>query len=1260
MSVLLRKLTLAAMLSPDEASEEFRHAAVKSLKRLIAGLRPCRRSFCGCKSSALPYPIIFGKGCLKADLVSALSTPPKNTAREAVEETAHENEECLIEFLQSENMSVAVGHLLSLFLQISETEASKGGTGSAKLRIDALSTLRILLFKVGTADALAFFLPGIASRLVNSVQSSKRMNAGLSELSYPSGAAGSSGAIEQAVRALAELLVLVLADERNLTALERRPLSAKSSAEPSSWEGHHLVAEAALETLRKVSNELKETKEKQAVHVNFSGSDAQDTAEGASGSNSLSSIVPKSGNPEAVDSFRVERNNAWLKHTVERISILLSLSFSALCRHPTPSVRLAVTEGTMMVMLTCRLTLEGSMSTLLECLLAMACDEWPYVASTAHAALMFLMTQESVGVLRDVKGDLKQVIYRLIERLPKAIFSGDESVTVFLFRQLLAAMFFAGPDGVSDCIFQSPAATTQFVTVMVQCFSFNSAFAGPLKQLSLVNRSSLGYIPGILELSIDKVAQTKEEKVLTEDLPHRLSLIGDGKPPSKDVTAGTLETQELPRMPPWFRQTVGRKFYRELAGILRLAGLSSMLVSGDTRHISVLIEELLAPLRRAPFDIQAEVYRGQVLVGGGQWQRTAATATSVLNEVFYGASGLWIHGSPLLFGGLHCSKERTISKMQYQEVAGITQDLKEDLHPSVWDPWEDFAQGLSCKILKECVGDVLHEFMSDAIWKLPLHSALDMSEANGTISQLHVHILEDNSSLQQVILEGIGVLGLSVGKLFEEQGFLGSVLYLLLERLGCTDYPVSSTADLALRVVSSACGYPSVRALIVASTDYIIDSLCRQLRHIDLYPNAPNMLAAVLRYTGAAQDLVPLLQEPMRCISLELEIPARQGYPVNTLPMLRALKEIVKAARSEGSCMLEKAILTSHAPHEKIDHTKNGEQCDDTVSMDILDEIISNLKESERCRQSVQDIVILCLNSCSPLMASNDQHKCLLALEIVEVGMVALASMDAVMKHEKEERERARNLVGHDDVSADFNETESPKLLPTMHRVWPHLAACLKHTTPSVLVQSVRVIASVVSSCGGEFFTRRFQKDTVPKFLNLLCQGTALQPNSEGGQKRLLPHFQGNYLSVHKEFAPASLLRVQEAVLTCITDIAKNKKSAPALTGSLEQLAAVVVGLACGITALQDCATQALIALSNIESDLLWILVADIAYGSGNLQSREVGSPGSVFPKVSKLLPPFLSTHQEALWIQLSGKDLDLNIDSSKAWTILSRMETCK
>lgn len=51
--------------------------------------------------------------------------------------------------------------------------------------------------------------------------------------------------------------------------------------------------------------------------------------------------------------------------------------------------------------------------------------------------------------------------------------------------------------------------------------------------------------------------------------------------------------------------------------------------------------------------------------------------------------------------------------------------------------------------------------------------------------------------------------------------------------------------------------------LVVANSDYIIDSICRQLRHLDLNPHVPNVLAAMLSYVGAANKIFPLLEEPV-------------------------------------------------------------------------------------------------------------------------------------------------------------------------------------------------------------------------------------------------------------------------------------------------------------------------------------------------------------------------------------------------------------
>lgn len=52
--------------------------------------------------------------------------------------------------------------------------------------------------------------------------------------------------------------------------------------------------------------------------------------------------------------------------------------------------------------------------------------------------------------------------------------------------------------------------------------------------------------------------------------------------------------------------------------------------------------------------------------------------------------------------------------------------------------------------------------------------------------------------------------------------------------------------------------------LVVANADYVVDSICRQLRHLDLNPHVPSVLAAMLSYIGVAHEILPLLEEPVK------------------------------------------------------------------------------------------------------------------------------------------------------------------------------------------------------------------------------------------------------------------------------------------------------------------------------------------------------------------------------------------------------------
>lgn len=142
--------------------------------------------------------------------------------------------------------------------------------------------------------------------------------------------------------------------------------------------------------------------------------------------------------------------------------------------------------------------------------------------------------------------------------------------------------------------------------------------------------------------------------------------------------------------------------------------------------------------------------------------------------------------------------------------------------------------------------------------------------------------------MKQVIIDGVGIFNLCLGKDFVSNGFLHSSLYLLLENLSSSNSRVRNAADTVLHILSSSSGYPTVSLyvmiliyflnfltfiidvfimqvghLVLENADYVIDSICRQLRHLDLNHHVPNVLASILSYIGVANKILPLLEEPV-------------------------------------------------------------------------------------------------------------------------------------------------------------------------------------------------------------------------------------------------------------------------------------------------------------------------------------------------------------------------------------------------------------
>ena len=104
MVVVLKKLTYGAMLSPSEASEEFREGVFRCFRALFLNLDLCANKSCSCKQIN-GSPILLAR----RDMQSPISVLPKYDS---------ETEECLLAFLHSHTAAAAVGHWLSLLLKV--------------------------------------------------------------------------------------------------------------------------------------------------------------------------------------------------------------------------------------------------------------------------------------------------------------------------------------------------------------------------------------------------------------------------------------------------------------------------------------------------------------------------------------------------------------------------------------------------------------------------------------------------------------------------------------------------------------------------------------------------------------------------------------------------------------------------------------------------------------------------------------------------------------------------------------------------------------------------------------------------------------------------------------------------------------------------------------------------------------------------------------------------------------------------------------
>ncbi|XP_052177769.1 uncharacterized protein LOC127791774 isoform X2 [Diospyros lotus] len=1246
MVVVLKKLTYGAMLSPSEASEEFREGIIRCFKALLLSLHSCSNRSCSCKEiNGLPSLLA------RRDLQSPNRIPAKYDS---------EIEECLLAFLQSQSASAAIGHWLSLLLKAADTEAARGHRGSAKLRVEAFLTLRVLVAKVGTADALAFFLPGVVSQFAKVLHASRTMI---------SGAAGSLEAIDQAIRGLAEFLMIVLDDNANLSGL-----NISMSERPGFHSNKSESAQSVLEELRHLpvksqgQGEVVVDNSMEAVH-----------ADASKGKGSVNV-----GNK--IGSLHVSRTKDWMIRTSAHVNKLLSATFPHLCIHPTEKLRRGLLAAIQGLYSKCSYTLKDSRLMQLECLCVLACDESEEVSAAAQAFLSYLFSSSRK---QDVQYDFAEIFSRLIEKLPKVLLRREESLALSEVQKLLVVIYVSGPQLVADHLLQSPVTTARFLDVFALCLSQNSVFAGSLDRLISGRPSSAGYLQSLTEMRAS-ICYTKDDEAITDATPYDNSSFPNIQKKKLPHPPVNLQKEyELPRMPPWFVHVGSQKLYQALAGILRLIGLSLVTDSSGEGSLSIVIDVPLGFLRKLVAEVRVKDEESWQTwynrTGSGLLVRQASTAVCILNEIIFGASDKAVDAFARMFQGCRLRLEKM------EGCHALLDDIQagkfEQPMPSA-SFWKFSQEKGGRNHLIASIGSILHEYLSSEVWSLPLEHKSSLQQPDGEVEDINLHFFHDVALLHQVIIDGIGIFSLCLGKLFSSSGLLHLSLYVLLENLICPNSQIRSACDTTLHVISCASGYQTVGHLVLANSDYIVDSICRQLRHLDLNPHAPNVLAAMLSYIGVAHKILPLLEEPMRSVSLELEILGRHQHPDLTIPFLKAVAEITKASKREACSLPSQATSFLGQVKSEISDMKKkkmkecsesscGRSIDtsqiesevgacfdgDDISIEEWESVLFKLADSRRYRRTVGSIAGSCLTAATPLLASLKQEACLVALEVIEDGILALAKVEEAYKHEKETKEAVEQVLKYcqfynlkDSLDAEAeNETDENRLLPAMNKIWPFLIACVQNKNPLAVRRCAGVISNVVQICGGDFFSRRFYTDG-PHFWKLLST-SPFQTKPISKEERTILQLPYRSTSVSSEFAFAEIsnLKVEAAVLNMIADLSRDKRSCSALEAVLKKVSGLVVGIACsGVVGLREASVNALVGLASIDPDLIWLLLADVYYS----KKKELPSPpASDLPQLVQILPPPLSP-KDYLYVQYGGQSYGFDLDFSSVETVFKELQS--
>ncbi|XP_003936418.1 TELO2-interacting protein 1 homolog isoform X1 [Saimiri boliviensis] len=339
-----------------------------------------------------------------------------------------------------------------------------------------------------------------------------------------------------------------------------------------------------------------------------------------------------------------------------------------------------------------------------------------------------------------------------------------------------------------------------------------------------------------------------------------------------------------------------------------------------------------------------------------------------------------------------------------------------------------------------------------------------------------------NSNIWQICiqLEGIGQFAYALEKDFCL--LLMSTLYPVLEKAGDQTLLISQVATSTMMDICHACGYDSLQHLINQNSDYLVNGISLNLRHLALHPHTSKVLEVMLRNSDAS--LLPLVADVVQDVLATLDqfYDKRAASFVSVLhALLAALAQWFPDAGHLGHLQEQSLGEEESRLNQRPATLENS-----TTAEDIEQFLLNYLKEKDVADGNVSDFD----NEeeeqpVPPKVEENDTHPDVeppLPLQIQIATDVMERCIHLLSDKNLQIRLKVLDVL---DLCVVVLQSHKNQLLPLAHRAWPSLVHRLTRDAPLAVLRAFKVLRTLGSKCG-DFLRSRFCKDVLPKLAGSL------------------------------------------------------------------------------------------------------------------------------------------------------------------------------